>query len=40
MAEAALKKGIQKVVFDRNGYVYHGRVQSAAEGARKAGLVF
>ena len=40
MASAAQKKGIQKVVFDRNGYVYHGRVQSVAEGARKAGLVF
>ncbi len=39
-AEAAQKKGIKKVVFDRNGYVYHGRVRSVAEGARKAGLVF
>lgn len=40
MADTAKKKGIQRVVFDRNGYVYHGRVQSVAEGARKAGLVF
>ena len=40
MADIAQKKGIQKVVFDRNGYVYHGRIQSVAEGARKAGLIF
>ena len=40
MADLAKKKGIKKVVFDRNGYIYHGRVQSVAEGARKAGLVF
>lgn len=40
MADLAKKKGIKKVVFDRNGYVYHGRIQSVAEGARKAGLVF
>jgi len=40
MADIARKKGIEKVVFDRNGYVYHGRIQSVAEGARKAGLVF
>ena len=40
MADIAKKKGIKKVVFDRNGYVYHGRIQSVAEGARKAGLVF
>lgn len=40
MADLAQKKGIKKVVFDRNGYVYHGRIQSVAEGARKAGLVF
>ena len=40
IADTAQKKGIKKVVFDRNGYVYHGRIQSVAEGARKAGLVF
>ncbi len=40
MADIAQKKGIQKVVFDRNGYIYHGRIQSVADGARKAGLVF
>jgi len=40
VAERALEKEIDKVVFDRNGYKYHGRVKSLAEGAREAGLVF
>lgn len=40
IADTAQKKGIKKVVFDRNGYVYHGRIRSVAEGARKAGLIF
>lgn len=40
VAEASLKKGIKAVVFDRNGFIYHGRVQSLAEGAREAGLSF
>ncbi|MEJ5299928.1 MAG: 50S ribosomal protein L18 [Thermodesulforhabdaceae bacterium] len=40
IAKKALEKGIQKVVFDRNGYLYHGRVQALAEGAREAGLDF
>ena len=40
IAERALKKGIEEVVFDRGGYIYHGRVQALAEGAREAGLKF
>lgn len=40
VAERALKAGVDKVVFDRNGYLYHGRVQSLAEGAREGGLKF
>ena len=40
IAEAAQKAGIQEVVFDRNGYLYHGRVQSLADAAREAGLKF
>jgi len=40
IAKACLAKGITKVVFDRNGYIYHGRVQALADGARKAGLDF
>lgn len=40
VAEKALKAGIKKVVFDRGGYIFHGRVKSLAEGARKKGLVF
>ena len=40
IAERALKKGIENVVFDRGGYIYHGRVQSLAEGAREGGLKF
>ena len=34
------KKGIEKIVFDRNGYLYHGRVQSLADGIREAGIQF
>ena len=40
IAKAALDKKISSVVFDRNGFIYHGRVQALAEGAREAGLKF
>ena len=38
IAEKCLEKGITEVVYDRGGFVYHGRVQALAEGAREAGL--
>lgn len=38
IAEKALEKGIKQVVFDRGGFVYHGRVKALAEGAREGGL--
>ena len=40
IAKRAIEKGITEVVFDRGGYLYHGRVQELAEGAREAGLKF
>lgn len=39
-AKQALEKKIQKVVYDRNGYLYHGRVKAVADGAREGGLKF
>lgn len=39
-AEIALEKNIKKIVFDRSGYRYHGRIKALADSARKAGLVF
>jgi large subunit ribosomal protein L18 len=40
IAERAIEKGIKRVVFDRSGFLYHGRVRAVAEAARKAGLEF
>ena len=40
VAKKALEKGIESVVFDRGGYIYHGRIQELAEGARECGLKF
>ncbi len=40
IAKRALSKNIKSVVFDRSGYVFHGRVKAVAEGAREAGLTF
>jgi len=40
LAKLCLAKGITKVVFDRNGYIYHGRVKALADGAREGGLNF
>ena len=40
IVQKAIKAGIKSVSFDRNGYLYHGRVKSLAEGAREAGLKF
>lgn len=40
VAERAREKGIERVVFDRGGYIYHGRVKAVADGAREKGLEF
>ena len=40
IGERAIDKGIKEVVFDRNGFLYHGRVKSLSDGAREAGLKF
>ena len=40
LAKKAVEKGLSMVVFDRSGYLYHGRVQALAEGAREGGLKF
>jgi large subunit ribosomal protein L18 len=40
VAERAIDKGFKKIVFDRNGFLYHGRIKSLSDGAREAGLDF
>ena len=40
LAEKAKKKKINKVLFDRSGYLYHGKIKSFADGAREGGLIF
>lgn len=40
VAQVSMTKGIKDVVFDRNGFIYHGRIQSLADGAREGGLNF
>jgi large subunit ribosomal protein L18 len=40
VGQRALEKGVKQVVFDRNGFLYHGRIKAISEGAREAGLDF
>lgn len=40
LARVAKEKGVEQVVFDRGGYLYHGRVKALADGAREGGLIF
>ena len=40
IGERAIEKGIKQIVFDRNGFIYHGRVKALSDGAREAGLEF
>lgn len=40
LAKMALEKGVEEVVFDRNGFLFHGRIKALADGAREAGLKF
>jgi large subunit ribosomal protein L18 len=40
VAKACKERNITKVVFDRNGFLYHGRVKAVADGAREGGLIF
>jgi len=40
LAERAMEKGVKQVVFDRNGFLYHGRIKALSDGAREAGLDF
>ena len=40
VGQRALEKGVKKIVFDRNGFLYHGRIKAVSEGAREAGLKF
>jgi len=40
VGERAIEKGLKEVIFDRNGFLYHGRVQAVSKGAREAGLKF
>ena len=40
IAKKAVEKGIKEVIFDRNGFLYHGRIKAVADGAREAGLKF
>ena len=40
IGQRAMDKGVKQVVFDRNGFLYHGRIKAVSEGAREAGLTF